>query len=175
MVGLIGGMSWQTTSLFYEAINKHVGPKLGGILSANLLIRSVDYADIGKMVTTRDFDGMIRMLSKCGQELKNGGAQSLAVCANVAHKAADTPKKGFREQADRLIFDELSKQPVSQEVKTTFEDAYASLLRDHQVDCVVLACTELRLVFNADKLNVPAFETTTLHAKGIAEWALQKE
>lgn len=75
---------------------------------------------------------MIRMLSKCGPELKNGGAQSLAVCANVAHKAADTPKKGFREQADRLIFDELSKQPVSQEVKTTFEDAYASLLRDHQ-------------------------------------------
>ncbi|KAJ5826588.1 aspartate racemase [Penicillium robsamsonii] len=175
------------------------------------------------MVTTRGFDGMIRMLSKYGQELKNGDAQYLALCANIAHKAADTlekryglpvlyiiyfldqgivnhafknvgllatrasrlreryglevfvPMKGFGEQADRLIFDELSKQPVSQEVKTTFEDAYASLLRDHQVDCVALACTELRLVFIADELNVPAFETTTLHAKGIAEWALQKE
>lgn len=230
IVGLIGGMSWQTTAVYYEAINKHVCSKMGGIHSANLLIRSMDYADIGRMVTSGDFDGMIEMLSDCGQELKSAGAQSLVLCANVAHKAADTlekrsglpvlhivdftgqeivnrgfkkvgllgtravmeeefykarlrekyglevvvPNKDFRDKVDGLIFGELSKQPVAEEVKTTFKDAYNGLLRDHQVDCVALACTELRLVFNSDEMDIPVFEPTALHAKGIAEWALQQ-
>lgn len=224
-------MSWQTTAVYYEGINKHVRSVLGGIHSANLLIRSVDYADIGHFVARGDFEGMIEMLSSAGQQLKDGGAQPLVLCANVAHKAADTleertglpvlhivdftgqaisdrgfrkigliatravmeedfykarlqeryglevvvPKKEFRDKVDGYIFDELSKQSIAEEVKASFEDAYTSFLREHQVDCIALACTELRLVFNADEMSVPAFETTTLHAKGIAEWALQNE
>ncbi|KAJ6185625.1 aspartate racemase [Penicillium mononematosum] len=228
-VGLIGGMSWQTTAVYYEGINNHVRSVLGGIHSANLLIRSVDYADIGRFVTSGNSEGMIEMLSSAGQQLKDGGAQSLVLCANVAHKAVDSleertrlpvlhivdftgqaildrgfrkvgliatravmeeefyksrlqeryglevvvPNKEFRDKVDGYIFNELSKQPIAEHVKAGFEDACTSLVHEHGVDCLALACTELRLVLDASKMIVPAFETTTLHAKGIAEWALQ--
>ncbi|RAK86391.1 aspartate racemase [Aspergillus costaricaensis CBS 115574] len=228
-VGLIGGMSWQTTAVYYEAINSHVRSVLGGIHSASLLINSVDYADIGHYVTSGDFNGMIKILSDAGQQLQNGGAQSLVLCANVAHKAVDAledrtglpvlhivdftgraivdhgfrkvgliatravmeedfyksrlekryglevvvPRKEFRDKVDGYIFNDLSKQPIEEEVKAQFEAAYINLVEEHQVDCIALACTELRLVYNIDEMRVPAFETTSLHAKGIAEWALQ--
>ncbi len=228
-VGLIGGMSWQTTSLYYQIINQHIASKLGGIHSANLLIRSVDYADIARFTTSGDFGGMTELLVSRGRELKAAGAQAIALCANVAHKAADAlerevslpvlhivdftareivhagyqkvgllgtravmeeefyrarlrerfglevfvPGQEFRERVDHLIFQELSKETITEDVRTTFHDAYTSLVQDQHVDCVVLACTEFRLVFGEKDAAVPTFETTTLHAKGIAEWALQ--
>ena len=231
VVGLIGGMSWQTTMLYYKSINQHVNSRLGGLHSANLLLRSIDYANIARMVTARDSEGMTRLLCDRGQELKRAGAESLALCANVAHKAADTLEKqtalpvlhvadfaarevarsglrkvgllatqavmeedfykarmrdrfgldiivpgvDFRAKADELIFRELSKDPIPFEAKKAFHTVYMNLLRDHGIDCVVLACTELRLVFDASEMDVPVFETTSLHAKGIAEWALDLE
>lgn len=230
-VGLIGGMSWQTTAVYYSAINNHVRSKHGGIHSAKLLINSIDYADIAGFVTSGDSAGMTEMLSSAAQQLKNGGAQSLVLCANVAHKGADAlekrtalpvlhiadftgqaivrrgfrkvgliatravmeeefflkrdlggyglkvfvPGKGFREKVDGFIFDELSKQPVEEGVRGCFQEAYKDLLEEHQVDCIVLACTELRLVFDVEKMSVPVFETVALHARGVAEWALRDE
>ena len=231
IVGMIGGMSWQTTALYYNVINKRVSAKLGAIHSANLLIRSVDYAEISRLITTGDLNGMTELLSESAQSLKNAGAQSLALCANVAHKAADTveqrcglpvlhiadftgqaivnrgfkkvgllgtravmeeefykarlrekyglevfvPSKEFREKVDGLIFGELSRQPIAEEVGNVFKDAYNGLIHDHKVDCVALACTELRLVLDVEEMDEPVFETTTLHAEGIAEWALQEK
>ena len=228
VVGLIGGMSWQTTVVYYEEINQHVRSKLGGVHSANLLINSIDYADIARMIQTRDFESMIEMLCKCGQDLKLAGAQSLVFCANVAHKAADmvekasglpvlhimdstadkiinsgyrkvgllgtravmeqdfcksrltdkfglevvVPDQEFRGRVDDLIFRELSRSPISEDVKLYFHEIYTKLMKDHEVDCIVLACTELRLVFTKEDFTVPTFETTTLHAEGIARWAL---
>ncbi|OCT46351.1 hypothetical protein CLCR_01308 [Cladophialophora carrionii] len=229
LVGLIGGMSWQTTALCYQTINQHVAAHLGGIHSANLLVRSLDYADIARFTTTGDFDGMTATLLAHGHELKRAGAQAIALCANVAHKAADAlaknvdlpvlhivdftarevvkggcrkvgllgtravmeddfytaklrekyglevsvPGVDFRERVDGLIFNELSRETIGQDVRRCFHDAYASLVHDQRVECVVLACTEFRLVFGGEDFAVPTFETTTLHAKGIAEWALQ--
>ncbi|CAH0057887.1 unnamed protein product [Clonostachys solani] len=200
----------------------------GPVHSANLLIRSINYADIARMVTTKDFEGMTKLLCQCGQELQKAGAQSLVLCANVAHKAADAleehsglpvlhivdssaekivsaghhrvgllatravmeedfykarliekfglevlvPGEDFRERVDGLIFDELSKNPIAKEAKDHFHNAYEELVQRHKVDCVILACTELRLVFNDEDFTVPTFETTGLHARGIAEWAL---
>ncbi|KAJ9605365.1 hypothetical protein H2200_010022 [Cladophialophora chaetospira] len=229
VVGLIGGMSWQTTSLYYQIINQHITSKLGGIHSANLLIRSVDYADIARFTTTGNFDGMTEMLVSRGRELKAAGAQALALCANVAHKAATglerevglpvlhiadftalevvragcrkvgllgtravmekdfykarlrekhglevfVPSEEFSSKVDRLIFEDLSKETIASDVRKTFHDEYAHLVHDQLVDCVVLACTEFRLVYGEDDFTVPTFETTTLHAKGIAEWTLE--
>lgn len=85
------------------------------------------------------------------------------------------PGKGFREKVDGFIFDELSKQPVEEGVRGCFQEAYKDLLEEHQVDCIVLACTELRLVFDVEKMSVPVFETVALHARGVAEWALRDE
>lgn len=226
-VGLIGGFSWQTMAIYYQEINEYVNSKLGGIHSANLLIRSIDYSDLASMVSAKDLGGMTAMLCACGQQLKAANAQALVLCANVAHKAADelekstglpvlhicdftarqivdkghrrvgllatravmeedfykdrlrgfglevyVPDEDFRSDADRMIFCEMSKEQISQGVKTTWHTAYQDLVQDHNVDCIILGCTELRLVFGQEDLTAPTFETTTIHARGIADWAL---
>ncbi|KAJ9654092.1 hypothetical protein H2198_006831 [Neophaeococcomyces mojaviensis] len=230
VVGLIGGFSWRTTALYYREINQHVSSKLGGIHSANILIRSLDYAEVANFITTEDFTGMTDLFCKSGHELKSAGASALVLCANVAHKAADAlkrevglpilhiadfagrevmtqgykkvgllatravmeedfylerlrskyglevfvPDKEFREKADRLIFEELSKEVVEQDVSDTIHGAYQSLVREEGVECIILGCTEFRLVFGEKDKIVPTFETTSLHARGIAEWLLEE-
>lgn len=231
VIGLIGGMSWQTTAVYYQEINKRVASKLGGIHSANLLIRSLDYNTLAGLVTRKDFSGMTELFCKYGLDLKAAGADALVLCANVAHKAADTLEQRtglpvlhivdftgqriveskmkrvgllatravmeedfykarlreryglevfipddqkFRESADHQIFNEMSKDVVPQDVRTAWHTASENLIRDHKVDCIVLACTELRLIFGESEISVPTFETTTLHARGIADWALRQ-
>ena len=227
-VGLIGGMSWKTTALYYQEINQHVARRLGGLHSANLIIRSLDYAEAAGFVTTKNFDGMTKLFCQSGRELKAAGAEALVLCANVAHKAADSlereaglpvlhiadftarevvkgghkkvgllatravmdeefyksrlrdryglevfvPREDFRADANRIIFEELSKDVISKDVVTEIHGAYQELVQDHGVDCMVLGCTEFRLVFGSEHMTVPTFETTMVHAKGIAEWAL---
>ncbi|KAK6386992.1 hypothetical protein LTS17_000257 [Exophiala oligosperma] len=82
------------------------------------------------------------------------------------------PDGEFRSKADRMIFEEMNKEEIPETVKSTWRSAYASLVKEHQVGGVILGCTELRLVFRPQDLTAPTFETTTLHAKAISEWAL---
>lgn len=229
VVGLIGGMSWQTTAVYYREINQRVASRLGGLHSANILIRSLNYDTLAGLVTKKDFNGMTELFCKYGLELKAAGAEALVLCANVAHKAAEpleqrtglpvlhivdfTGRKiveskmkrvgllatravmeedfykarlkeryglevfvpadeNFRAAADHQIFNEMSKNTIPEEVKTAWYEASASLVREYNVDCIVFACTELRLLFGDSDLSVPTFETTMLHARGVADWAL---
>jgi aspartate racemase len=228
-IGLIGGMSPSTTILYYTLINNHIASRLGGIHSANVLLRSVDYATVASFTTTKDFTAMTYFLVQRARELKAGGAQCIALCANVAHVAANNiervtgldvlhvadftgreiqrrglrkvglmgtravmeedfyrarlvekfgldvvvPKQEFREEADGIIFNELSKPDVPAEAKVQVNEAYRELVEDQSVDCVALACTEFRLVFDDGEFSVPILETSELHARGIAEWALK--
>jgi aspartate racemase len=89
LVGLLGGMSPATTVHYYALINKHVASVLGGNHSANLLIRSVDYADIARFTTSKNYQGMTHLLVSRAREVQLAGAKAVAICANVAHVAAE--------------------------------------------------------------------------------------
>lgn len=88
-LGLIGGMSWESTVPYYRTINQTVKEQLGGLHSARLLLYSVDFAEIEKLQHAGDWDAAGTVLADAARSLKAGGAQLLVICTNTMHKVAD--------------------------------------------------------------------------------------
>ncbi|MDQ6529304.1 aspartate/glutamate racemase family protein [Flavobacterium sp. LHD-85] len=88
-IGLIGGISWVSTSDYYTLINKGINKKLGGLNFSECLIYSFNYADIKKNNDANDWDSTFNMLSKAAEVLKSGGAEAILLCANTMHLIAD--------------------------------------------------------------------------------------
>jgi len=88
-IGLIGGISWVSTSDYYTLINKGINEKLGGLNFSECLIYSFNYADIKKNNDANDWDSTFNMLFKAAEVLKSGGAEAILLCANTMHVIAD--------------------------------------------------------------------------------------
>lgn len=88
-IGLIGGISWVSTSDYYTLINKGINEKLGGLNFSECLIYSFNYADIKKNNDTNNWDSTFEMLLKAAEVLKSGGAEAILLCANTMHLIAD--------------------------------------------------------------------------------------
>lgn len=88
-IGLIGGISWVSTSDYYTLINKGINEKLGGLNFSECLIYSFNYADIKKNNDNNDWDSTFEMLLKAAEVLKSGGAEAIVLCANTMHLIAD--------------------------------------------------------------------------------------
>lgn len=87
-LGIIGGMSWESTQLYYRALNQGVAQRLGGLHSAELLLHSVDFAPIAAAQTRGDWAGMSQQLGQAAQGLRAAGAQGLVIATNTMHKVA---------------------------------------------------------------------------------------
>ncbi|BDU14841.1 aspartate/glutamate racemase family protein [Lysobacter auxotrophicus] len=87
-LGLIGGMSWESTVPYYRIVNQTVKERLGGLHSARLLLYSVDFAQIEKLQHAGDWDGAGEVLADAARSLKAGGAELLVICTNTMHKVA---------------------------------------------------------------------------------------
>jgi aspartate racemase len=88
-LGLIGGMSWESSALYYEWINEAVKQRLGGLHSARLLMYSVDFFEIETLQRTGEWDEAGRRLGAIGRTLAEAGAEALVLCTNTMHKVAD--------------------------------------------------------------------------------------
>ncbi|NQD35912.1 aspartate/glutamate racemase family protein [Permianibacter sp. IMCC34836] len=88
-IGLIGGMSWESSAIYYRLLNEQVRHRLGGLHSAQCLLYSVDFADIEQRQRTGDWDGAGQILATAGQSLQRAGAEALLLCTNTMHKVAD--------------------------------------------------------------------------------------
>ncbi|BCO21014.1 aspartate racemase [Alteromonas sp. KC3] len=88
-LGLIGGMSWESTVSYYQAINRGVNASLGGLHSAKLLLSSVDFALIERLQHEGQWDEMANMLSEEAVCLASAGAEAILICTNTMHKVAD--------------------------------------------------------------------------------------
>jgi aspartate racemase len=84
-IGLIGGMSWESTVTYYRLINEVVQSELGGVHSARILMHSFDFEDIAAMQRAGDWDGCNAMLASAGQGLVQAGADILLICTNTMH------------------------------------------------------------------------------------------
>ena len=84
-IGLIGGMSWESTSLYYELINKKVKELKGGLHSADCVIESVDFSDIAVLQAKDDWDELNEIMIKRAMALNQAGAELLLICANTMH------------------------------------------------------------------------------------------
>lgn len=88
-LGIIGGMSWESTESYYRLINEGIKAELGNLHSADLLIHSVDFAPIGELQAQGAWDEMGARLAKSGKRLQAAGAQGLLIATNTMHKVID--------------------------------------------------------------------------------------
>lgn len=88
-IGLIGGMSWESSIEYYRIINETTKENLGGLHSAKSLMVSVDFAEIEKLQHENRWDEATQILVKCAQDLEKGGADFIVLCTNTMHKVAD--------------------------------------------------------------------------------------
>ncbi len=88
-IGLIGGMSWESSAEYYRLINEAVKERLGGLHSAQLLLYSVDFAAIERLQRSGDWDAAGAILADAARSLERGGADFLLLCTNTMHKVAD--------------------------------------------------------------------------------------
>ncbi len=88
-IGLIGGMSWESSIEYYRIINETAKEKLGGLHSAKSLMITVDFAEIEKLQHEDRWDEAGQILVRCAQDLERGGADFIVLCTNTMHKLAD--------------------------------------------------------------------------------------
>jgi aspartate racemase len=87
-IGLIGGMSWESTVDYYKILNREVKAELGEPHSAEIIMHSVDFAEIEKLQAAGEWDKLTIKMIKIAQELEAAGAEMLLICANTMHKMA---------------------------------------------------------------------------------------
>ena len=85
-LGLIGGMSWYSTELYYARINKQVVKRTGGTCNAPLVLESLNFCDIAKATSDQDWDHVAEVLIAAAQRLEAAGATAILICANSMHK-----------------------------------------------------------------------------------------
>ncbi|GAA1938000.1 aspartate/glutamate racemase family protein [Nocardioides hwasunensis] len=87
-IGLLGGMSWESSALYYQVVNEAVRERLGGYHSAKVLMSSVDFAEVEAMQATGDWDAAGELLAAEARALEAAGADCLVLCTNTMHKVA---------------------------------------------------------------------------------------
>jgi aspartate racemase len=89
LIGMIGGMSWESSAEYYRLANQLVAARLGGLHSARLILASVDFAEVERLQVTGRWDEAGRVLACVAQGLEAAGAELLVLCTNTMHKVAD--------------------------------------------------------------------------------------
>ena len=226
-IGLIGGMSWESSALYYRQINEAVKQRLGGLHSAKLVLFSVDFFEIEELQRAGDWDSAGALLAQAGRSLQAAGADLLVLCTNTMHIVApaieaavtipllhiadptaqairraghsrigllgtrftmeqDFYKKRLIAQhglqvllpspddqgtVHRIIFEELCLGQVRDASRQHYRRIMASLV-EQGAEAIILGCTEITLLVDAQDASVPLFDTTALHALAAAQQAL---
>ncbi len=89
-IGLIGGMSWESTQVYYRLLNEGVRARLGGLHSAEILLASLDFAPLEALQHAGDWDAAAAILCRAAQRLERGGADGFLIATNTMHRVADT-------------------------------------------------------------------------------------
>ncbi len=87
-IGLLGGMSWESTASYYRAINQGIKERLGGLHSAKLCLVSVDFEEVESLQHSGDWDEAGKLLAQQARNIQAGGADFLLICTNTMHKVA---------------------------------------------------------------------------------------
>lgn len=226
-IGLIGGMSWESTVPYYRIINETVKERLGGLHSAKLVLYSFDFHEIEVLQHSGDWQEAGRRLAQAATSLQAAGADLLVLCTNTMHKVADAiertvsipllhiadataqevrqaglkkvgllgtrftmeqefylgrlrdrhhldvliPDNADRGIVHRIIFEELVLGLVRDESRAEYRRIIQGLA-DRGAQGVILGCTEISMLVGPSDSPVPLFDTTAIHARKAAEWAL---
>ncbi|HET7629475.1 MAG TPA: aspartate/glutamate racemase family protein [Bacillales bacterium] len=144
-IGLIGGMSWESTQVYYRILNEKMKEKLGGSHSCECILYSVDFAEVERLQHEGNWDALARQLTDIAIKLQAAGAELILIGTNTMHKNFDTIQK--QVDAPLLhIADTAADAIVEQRMKrvgligtrfTMEQDFYADRLRDHGIEVVI--------------------------------------
>ncbi|CDX52259.1 putative racemase [Mesorhizobium plurifarium] len=130
-LGLIGGMSWESTAIYYRLLNEIVRERLGGLHSAKLLLWSFDFAEIAERQHAGDWEGAGVLLVEAARRLEAGGAEGLVICTNTMHKLADqvqgavsVPLIHIADAAGRAVIEAGVKRPALLATRFTMEQHF---------------------------------------------------
>lgn len=137
-IGLLGGMSWESTVTYYRAINEGVKDALGGLHSAKIAMYSVDFEPIERRQREGDWEGTARILAEAARSIQGAGADFLVLCTNTMHKVApqiesaiDIPLLHIADAtADVLVDNGIETVGLLGTAFTMEEDFYKGRLRD---------------------------------------------
>jgi len=144
-LGLLGGMSWESTLPYYRYVNERVRERLGGLHSAKLVLYSVDFAEIEHLQHIGDWDAAGRVLADAAQALERAGAQALVLCTNTMHRVLDVVEPAIRmpiihiadATARRIRESNLSKVGLLATRFTMEQDFYRGRLEANGLDVLV--------------------------------------
>ena len=92
-MGLLAGMSWESSSVYYQLINRGVQKRLGGVHSAKILMYSFDFGEVSRLQQSARWDEATALLAGVGRDLAKGGSDFVAICCNTMHLMADAVEK----------------------------------------------------------------------------------
>lgn len=225
-IGLIGGMSWESTITYYQLLNEAAKDRLGGLHSAKILLYSVDFFEIEALMSRGEWDQAADLLGGVARRLEQAGADCVLICTNTLHKvapqvqsqitvpllhiaeaAADSllargvtrvgllgtkytmtqefyrdklvargieviiPEGDEIELVNRVIFDELCLGIVKEDSRAAYLSVIDNL-KSRGAGAILLGCTELGLIVSQEDVTLPLFDTTVIHAKAAADFAL---
>lgn len=144
-IGLLGGMSWESTALYYQQINKMVHGKLGKLHSAKVIINSVDFEEIAALQAKGLWQEAGAYLAEQALNLEKAGADCILVCTNTMHKIAPQIEDAITVPFIHIA-DATAKEIVSQNIGkvallgtafTMEQDFYKARLQDYGIDVVI--------------------------------------
>ncbi len=153
-IGLLGGMSWESTALYYRLINEGIKARLGGLHSARIAMVSVDFQEIESMQHRGDWDGAANALIDAARSIEAAGADFLLICTNTMHKVADQVESAINipllHLADATAL-AIKQQGISTVglLGTAFtmqQDFYKGRLAHHNLDVLVPKDTDIEQV-----------------------------
>lgn len=137
-IGLLGGMSWESTALYYKSINEGIKARLGGLHSAKISLYSVNFEEIEKLQHQGNWDETSVILSNAAKSVEAGGADFLLICTNTMHKVAPEIEAAISipilhiadATAERLLSDGVKKVGLLGTRFTMEQDFYKSRLTE---------------------------------------------
>ena len=227
VIGLIGGMSWESTVPYYRIVNETVKQRLGGLHSARVVLYSVDFDEIERLQHSDQWTVAGERLAYVARAVERAGAECVVLCTNTMHKVvpqieaavripllhiADAtaaeiksakvstvgllgtrftmeqdfykdrlqrdhglrvviPNADDRAIVHRVIYEELCLGNVVDASRGEYRRVMDDLVRQG-AQAIILGCTEITLLVQPSDSAVPLFDTTSIHARKAAEWAL---
>lgn len=163
-IGLIGGMSWQSTVTYYQLINETVKEKLGGLHSAKILLYSVDFAEIEACQSKGEWDKSADILADAAKNLEKAGADFIVICTNTMHKVAPQIQEQIHipilhiadATADALEQNHIKKVALLGTKYTMTQDFYKNRLCARGITVMIPGAADVELINHViyDKLCV---------------------
>jgi len=156
-IGLLGGMSWESTVGYYRAINEGVKNSLGGLHSAKIVMYSVDFDPIEKLQHKGDWETTAKLLSKAAKNIQAAGADFLVICTNTMHKVApqieneiDIPLLHIADAtAEYLVKNKIKKVGLLGTAFTMEQEFYKSrLIERYKLDVLVPGEYDRQVIHN---------------------------